>query len=163
MPLLTFETRLPLPETTKDLQDRLRDLYAIKDELDREIELLTGKRLDFEPGTPWHCLRCDHYWLSRLPHRPRMCPACKTKKFDTRPTFTYAERARKRAEMASGQPVQVAPLPHSVVTRTVESLPLSLTPPPVLSLRERLAQVQAAKAPVSDDQLVEAINGDDAS
>lgn len=208
MPSFTFETRIELPNTGEELQTRIRSLVAIKDELDREIAILLGRRIDFEPGRPYHCIRCNHSWLSRLPTRPKRCPQCRIKKFDVPPLYTYADRVRQQLEPSVQAEARVqAPLPHSVISRPVlppqisfenDSIQnMALTPPPVpgtmnpqpLSLRERLAEmskrewavnveasaslnknnkdgevlipVQKSDATPSEDQLVEAINGDD--
>lgn len=214
MPSFTFETRIELPNTGEELQTRIKSLIAIKDELDREIAILLGRRIDFEPGRPYHCIRCDHKWVSRLPHRPKRCPQCRIKKFDVPPTYTYADRVRQTSYETREHEVPQAPLPHSVISRPQVSVEndsiqnMALTPPPVpgtmnpqpLSLRERLAlmskggdaqssahnaalpiqQVHSTSAKeqelegaaadgahlimnesASEDQLVEAINGDD--
>src|SRR4029077_6704733 len=162
MPTFTFQTGLPLPLSTEDLHKKVRYFTAIKDAIDRELAVLIGARQDFEPGKPWHCVRCDYTWLSRLPHRPKRCPQCRIMKFDSPPLYTYAERAaRKQARVQvdrkpSDWPVESVPsLPHSVVTRSVAPVmeqdvaSVTLTPPPaappVMSLRERLAQMNAAK------------------
>jgi hypothetical protein len=191
MPSFTFETRIELPNTGEELQARIKSLIAIKDELDREIAILLGRRIDFEPGRPYHCIRCNHTWLSRLPTRPKRCPQCRIKKFDVPPTYTYADRVRQTSYETREHEVPQAPLPHSVISRPVPLPQVSvendsiqnmvLTPPPVpgtlnpqpLSLRERLAQMKSQPAPApipepqpvivesTEDQLVEAINGDD--
>jgi predicted Zn-ribbon and HTH transcriptional regulator len=181
------------------MQDRIKHLFAIRDELDKELESLMGRRDTFEAARPWHCVRCSYEWRSRLPHRPRQCPKCKSKRFDTPPLYTYQELVARKA--AKGKlplvetVVQPAPLAHSVLSRQVPQITapleeepvtsIALTPPPVLpqttmTLRERLAQIrssaptpkqeQSASAAtqeepvvldsVSEDELVEAINGD---
>jgi len=189
MPSFTFSTRVPIPNTAKELQDRLKSLFIIKDELDREIETLIGRKAD-HAGNLYHCLRCDYKWNSRLMRRPNGCPKCRTKKFDIQPAYTYEEKLRRKQERlarneeylvkkwAVPQPPDPGPLPHSVLTRSISEEPIALTPPPApdrpLSLRERLAQLAAQPPPepqapapepviveASEDQLVEAINGED--
>lgn len=188
MPSYTFETRLPLPDNVEELHAKIRTLAAIKDELDQELELLMGRKVEYNPGQPWHCIRCEHMWLSKLPHRPRMCPRCKVKKFDCRPTFTYAERLRKPKPAPRVDSKPQPALPHSVRTRDLPSLPpeddihsVVLTPPPApsslpigMTLREKLALMNAVKPKeaqpppdtisveeATEDELVEAINNDD--
>ena len=169
MPTFTFETRLPMPQTSDELHGRIRALVEIKDELDREIAILQGKRIDFEPGKPWHCVRCDHVWVSRLPGRPRMCPKCKVAKFDSKPRYTYAERAKRRIPrldyaraQAREEIEKTAPLPHSVITRALSPEDdigsVALTPPPVptqptMSLRERLALLKSQPAAGSESDI----------
>lgn len=164
MPTFTFQTQLSLPTTSKELHARIRNLTAIKDELDRELVLLMGKKRDFEPGMPWHCLRCNHSWISRLAGRPRMCPGCRSRKFDRERQYVY-----KRVPVATltQETVRPAPLPHSVVTRPYEPpvMPppveedlasVALSPPPVpartigIPLRERLALLNAAAPTVKN-------------
>jgi len=187
MPSFTFVTRRELPDTAREMQDRIKYLFAIREELDRELELLMGRRDTFEPAKPWHCVRCDYDWRSRLPHRPRQCPKCKAKKFDSPPLYTYAEKVARKAANGKLPP----PLAHSVITRQVPPPQVSteadtiqnvaLTPPPTpgtmnpvpLSLRERLAQRQAMKPQVepimapepvtveaTEDELMDVINGE---
>jgi len=199
MAYFTFNTNIPLPRTAEELQDRIKSLFAIRTELDREIESLMGVKA--EAAKPYHCVRCDYKWKSRLAHRPKMCPRCRIKKFDRPPLYTYEEKiARKQEQLtrdrvAEELPKEVpivipAPMPHSVLTRQISTEADSiqnvmLTPPPEpdrpLSLRERLAQMKSQPVqqfeptpepePVimestveqSEDELMEAINGDDAT
>jgi predicted Zn-ribbon and HTH transcriptional regulator len=99
MPTFTFQTDIHNLETAADLHARLKELFAVKDALDKEIESLIGRRT--EERKPYHCVRCDHKWYSRLLHRPQQCPVCRTKKFDVKPAFTYEEKlARKKERMA---------------------------------------------------------------
>jgi len=151
MPSFTFVTRRELPDTAREMQDRIKYLFAIREELDRELELLMGRRDTFEPAKPWHCVRCDYDWRSRLPHRPRQCPKCKAKKFDSPPLYTYAEKVARKQELLARKKltepdpfykenyktyvgvvgdalrntklpeIPSAPMPHSVITRQVST------------------------------------------
>ena len=125
----SFQTRVPLPQTVEELHERIEKLTAVKDALDKELAILLGYKPEWRQGTPWHCLRCGHKWLSRLPHQPKQCAMCKSYKFDTPPRYTYEERvARKKSlkaqldrakrEFEREQKIAAAPLPHSVMTRT---------------------------------------------
>jgi len=170
MAYFTFNTNIPLPRTAEELQDRIKSLFAIRTELDREIESLMGVKA--EAAKPYHCVRCDYKWKSRLAHRPKMCPRCRIKKFDRPPLYTYEEKiARKQEQLTRDRAIEElpkevpivipAPMPHSVLTRQVyveSAVPrvsveadsiqnVMLTPPPEpdrpLSLRERLAQMKS--------------------
>jgi predicted nucleic acid-binding Zn-ribbon protein len=167
MPItFTFQTRLPTPTTADALQARIRELYLIKDQLDGEIETLMGCRVEFDTGTPYHCVRCDHKWLSKLPHKPRMCPACKVKRFEHPPLWSYADRMKKRPQLKEREVESAAPLPHSVITRDLPPLipprveDITLAPPPVLepirtptlTLRERLALLNARPQPAAGSE-----------
>jgi len=166
MAYFTFNTNIPLPRTAEELQDRIKSLFAIRTEIDREIESLMGCRT--EAAKPYHCVRCDYKWKSRLAHRPKMCPRCRIKKFDRPPLYTYEEKIQRKKELLLDKaksaiqmeqerfeiPVSVAPMPHSVLTRQISTEAdsiqnVSLTPPPEpdrpLSLRERLAQMQVSQ------------------
>jgi predicted Zn-ribbon and HTH transcriptional regulator len=179
MPSFTFDINLPIPRTAQELQDRLKSLFAIRTELDREIESLMGVKA--ETSRLYHCVRCDYKWKSRLAHRPKMCPRCRIKKFETPPIYTYEEKiARKKELLAEKEKVSPSPMPHSVLTRSLDypnapTYPVSteadsiqnvsLTPPPTpmqflkdnipmgdkptMSLRERLAQMQKESPPGS--------------
>jgi hypothetical protein len=149
----TFQTKIALPETAIDLQQRIVDLFSIKEALEKEIGNLMGRRVDFEPGRPWNCVRCGHGWLSRLPHRPQKCPRCRAAKFDSQPQYTYERKEKWRENRPKEQP---APLPHSVMTRSLtledDLAAVTLTPPPALpslsvgmSLREKLALMNATR------------------
>jgi len=201
MASFTFETKLPIPISAKELQERIKSLFAIKDALDSEIETLIGRKADHS-GNLYHCLRCDYKWNSRMMRRPTGCPKCRTKKFDQKPAYTYEEKLKrkqdleaKRVPVVSSTPIPPAPMAHSVLTRQVslesDSIQnVALTPPPTapMSLRERLAQmskrewaidveasarlnennkdgeilipIQKSAAAQSEDELMEAINGD---
>jgi predicted Zn-ribbon and HTH transcriptional regulator len=171
MAYFTFNTNIPLPRTAEELQDRIKSLFAIRTELDREIESLMGVKA--EAAKPYHCVRCDYKWKSRLAHRPKMCPRCRIKKFDRPPLYTYEEKIQRKKELlAEKEKVVPSPMPHSVLTRSLDypnapTYPVSteadsiqnvsLTPPPVpmkflkdnipmgdkptMSLRERLAMM----------------------
>jgi len=178
MAYFTFNTNIPLPRTAEELQDRIKSLFAIRTELDREIESLMGVKA--EAAKPYHCVRCDYKWKSRLAHRPKMCPRCRIKKFDRPPLYTYEEKiARKQEQLTRDRvteelpkevPIVIpAPMPHSVLTRSLDypGAPATqisteadsiqnvmLTPPPEpdrpLSLRERLAMLKSQSATESE-------------
>ena len=40
------------------------------------------------------CLRCGHEWFPRQIEKPRMCPACKTVRWDQPPTVTTLAEAK---------------------------------------------------------------------
>ena len=167
MAYFTFNTNIPLPNTAQELQDRIKSLFAIRTELDREIESLMGCKA--EAAKPYHCVRCDYKWKSRLAHRPKMCPRCRIKKFDTPPIYTYEEKIQRKKELlAEKEKVSPSPMPHSALTRQVyveSAVPrvsveadsiqnVMLTPPPEpdrpLSLRERLAMLKSQSATESE-------------
>jgi len=157
MAYFTFNTNIPLPRTAEELQDRIKSLFAIRTELDREIESLMGVKA--EAAKPYHCVRCDYKWKSRLAHRPKMCPRCRIKKFDRPPLYTYEEKIARKKELSEQRdqykesfeayvkqtgeelrhpPIEIpslAPMPHSVLTRQISTEADSiqnvmLTPPP---------------------------------
>jgi len=148
MASFTFETKLPIPISAKELQERIKSLFAIKDALDSEIETLIGRKADHS-GNLYHCLRCDYKWNSRLMRRPNGCPKCRTKKFDQKPAYTYEEKLKRKQEVLAKRdqyvesfkaytkqteedlrhpPISLPsltgnppPMPHSVLTRQVSS------------------------------------------
>ena len=171
MAYFTFNTNIPLPNTAQELQDGIKSLFAIRTELDREIESLMGCKA--EAAKPYHCVRCDYKWKSRLAHRPKMCPRCRIKKFDTPPIYTYEEKIQRKKELlAEKEKVSPSPMPHSALTRQVyveSAVPrvsveadsiqnVMLTPPPEpdrpLSLRERLAMLKSQSATESESDII---------
>lgn len=162
-----------MPKTAEALLERVKALRLIRNELDRELSLLTGHEVEVGPRTEYHCVRCKHDWISRLVHKPRMCPKCKAVHFERPPRWRYEDRVKTK------QSAIEAPLPHSVLTRAPEPVEeVTLTPPPMLSLRDKLALLYSENPkteqfiplpqPViveeaTEEELVESINNPEAT
>jgi hypothetical protein len=171
MPLYSFETRSEVPTTIEELRERIKAFHKIRDEIDRELGMLLGHQVEIGHRQGYHCVRCDHRWFSRLATKPRMCPKCKAVHFERPPKWRWVDRNKKEELLQ-------APLPHSVLTRQDAVEEVTLTPPPALSLRERLALTSTQNPPPeqriftpqqpvivedTEAELVESINESDAT
>jgi hypothetical protein len=46
----------------------------------------------------YQCLRCGHLWIPRFNQRPGVCPVCKRKDWDVKPTRRKAQGIHDHAE-----------------------------------------------------------------
>lgn len=81
---------IPIPDNVTDIWLYDESADSIVERFHRSIDKIRTPRVQLE------CFRCDYKWTPRIAKAPKMCPRCKSREWNTRPSSSHAEKRDKR-------------------------------------------------------------------
>jgi len=81
---------IPIPDNITDIWLYDKAVDAIVEKFHRNVDKIRIPRIQLE------CFRCDYTWTPRIAREPKMCPRCKRRDWNVRPSSSSAERQLKQ-------------------------------------------------------------------